>query len=149
MWSTTSRSRARSRPLCWGRMRALFPALAAVDLSSTTLPSLVALREAHAALLAQRDEVDADFQIIDAAADAIPVPKPGRRVPAALAWHPKGLPPPAGLPSLEQMGDAECRVNARAQRSFTAVVQLREWLLLMGDAREVARGDAGGVATRC
>ena len=115
-------------------MRVLFPALAAVDLSSTTLPSLVALREAHAALLAQRDEVDADFQTIDAAADAIPVPKPGRRVPAALAWHPKGLPPPAGLPSLEQMGDAECRVNARAQRSFTAVVQLREWLLLMGEA---------------
>ena len=26
------------------------------------------------------------------------------------------------------------RVNARAQRSFTAVVQLREWLLLMGEA---------------
>ena len=61
--------------------------------------------------MARRDEVDAAFQSIDAAAAAIPVPRPGQRVPADLAYHPKGLPPAGALPSLTQMADPECKTN--------------------------------------
>ena len=51
---------------------------------SPRLPSLVSLRDAHARLMAQRDEVDTAFKRIDAAAAAVPVPRPGRRVPARV-----------------------------------------------------------------
>ena len=78
---------------------------------SPRLPSLASLRDAHARLMARRDEVDAAFQSIDAAAAAIPVPRPGQRVPADLAYHPKGLPPAGALPSLTQMADPECKTN--------------------------------------
>ena len=101
--------------LCWSRMQRFFPALAAIDLAtaapraavaaaaaaaaggaaapSPRLPSLASLHTAHARLTAQRDEMDAAFQAIDATAAAIPAPRPGRRVPEDLAYHPKGLPP--------------------------------------------------------
>ena len=89
------------------------------------------LHTAHARLTAQRDEVDAAFQAIDATAAAIPAPRSGRRVPEDLAYHPKGLPPAAALPSLTQMADPECKTNLRAQRSFAQVTQLGSWLELM------------------
>ena len=54
---------------------------------SPRLPSLVSLRDAHARLMAQRDEVDTAFKRIDAAAAAVPVPRPGQRVPADLAYR--------------------------------------------------------------
>ena len=139
--------------LCWSRMQRFFPALAAIDLAtavpraaaaaaapgaaaapSPPLPSLVSLHTAHARLTAQRDEVDVAFQAIDAAAAAIPAPRPGRRVPLDLAYHPKGLPPAAALPSLTQMADPECKTNLRAQRSFAQVSQLGSWLELMASA---------------
>ena len=41
-----------------------------------------------------------------------------------LAYHPKGLPPAAALPSLAQMADSECKTNLRAQRNFASVVHL-------------------------
>ena len=94
-------------------------------------PSLASLHTAHARLAAQRDEVDAAFQAIDATAAAIPVPRPGRRVPEDFAYHPKCLPPAAALPSLTQMADPECKTNLRAQRSFAQVTQLSSWLELM------------------
>jgi len=74
------------------------------------------------------------FQGIDATAGAIPVPQPGRRVPMALAYHPKGLPPAAALPSLTEMADPECKTNLRAQRGFAQVAQLGSWLELMTSA---------------
>ena len=139
--------------LCWSRMQRFFPALAAIDLTtaapraaaaaaaaaapgeatapSPRLPSLVSLRDAHARLMARRDEVDTAFAGIDAAAAATPVPRPGRRVPADLAYHPKGLPPAGALPSLTQMADPECKTNIRAQRSFASVAQLGSWLELI------------------
>ena len=142
--------------LCWSRMQRFFPALAAIDLTtaepraaaaaaaaaapgeaaapSPRLPSLVSLRDAHARLMARRDEVDTAFKGIDAAAAAVPVPRPGRRVPADLAYHPKGLPPAGALPSLTQMADPECKTNVRAQRSFASVAQLGSWLELMTGA---------------
>ena len=61
----------------------------------------------------------------------VPVPRPGRRVPADLAYHPKGLPPAGALPSLTQMADPECKTNVRAQRSFASVAQLGSWLELI------------------
>ena len=61
------------------------------------------------------------FQAIDAAAAAVPAPRPGRRVPLDPAYHPKGLPSAAALPSLTQMADPECKTNLRAQRSFAQV----------------------------
>jgi hypothetical protein len=86
--------------LCWSRMQRFFPALAAVDLAtaapraaaadaaaaapgeaaapSPRLPSLVSLRDAHACLMAQRDEVDTAFKGIDAAAAAIHPRAPAR-----------------------------------------------------------------------
>jgi hypothetical protein len=89
-------------------MQRFFPALAAIDLTtaapraaaaaaaaaapgeaaapSPRLPSLVSLRDAHARLMARRDEVDTAFKGIAAAAAAVPVPRPGRRVPAVLAY---------------------------------------------------------------
>ena len=97
--------------LCWARMQRFFPALAAIDLAtaaprtaaagaaaaapgeaaapSPRLPSLVSLRDAHARLMARRDEIDTAFKDIDAAAAAVPVPRPGQRVPADLAYYPK------------------------------------------------------------
>jgi hypothetical protein len=101
-------------------------------------------RYAHARLTAQRDEVDAAFQAIDASAAAIPAPRPGRRVPLDLAYHPKGLPPAAAgsaalVPSLTQMADPECKTNLRAQRSFAQASQLGVWLELMASASGGAR----------
>jgi hypothetical protein len=62
--------------------------------------------------MARRDEVDTAFKgMFDAAAAAVPVPRPGRRVPADLAYHPKGLPPADALPSLTQMADPECKTT--------------------------------------
>ena len=48
--------------------------------------------------MARRDEVDTAFKGIDAAAAAVPVPRPGLRVPAdlactTLAYHPASRPP--------------------------------------------------------
>ena len=97
-------------------------------------PSLASLHIAHARLTAQRDVVEMAFQGIDATAGAIPVPQPGRRVPMALAYHPKGLPPAAALPSLTEMADPECKTNLRAQRGFAQVAQLGSWLELMTSA---------------
>ena len=131
--------------LCWSRMQRFFPALAAIDLAtaaphaaaaaaaapgaaaapSPPLPSLASLNTAHARLTAQRDEVDVAFRAIDAAAAAVPAPRPGRRVPLDLVYHPKGLPPAAALPSLTQMADPECKTNLRAQRSFAQVTYAR------------------------
>ena len=62
------------------------------------------------------------------------MPRPGQRVPADLAYHPKGLPPAGALPSLTQMADPECKTNIRAQRSFASVAQLGSWLELMTSA---------------
>ena len=89
--------------------------------------------------------MDSAFQAIDAAAAAIPAPRPGRRVPADPAYHPKGLPPAAALPSLAQMADPECKTNLRAQRSFASVVHLAAWLELLTEAAGL---DGGGVALR-
>ena len=94
--------------------------------------------------MAQRDEVDTAFKRINAAAAAVPVPRPGRRVPTDLAYHPKGLPPADALPSLTQMADPECKTNIRAQRSFASVTQLGSWMELMTGAAELD-GERGGV----
>ena len=96
--------------------------------------------------MAQRDEVDTAFKGIDAAAAAVPVPRPGRRVPADLAYHPKGLPPADALPSLTQMADPECKTNVRAQRSFASVAQLGSWLELITSAAGLD-GERCGVTT--
>ena len=87
------------------------------------------------------------FQAIDAAAAAVPVPRPGLRVPTALAYHPKGLPPAAALPSLTQMSDPECKVNLRAQRNFASVGQLASWLQLLTAAAGL--GGAGVALREC
>ena len=78
---------------------------------------------------------------IDATAAATPAPRPGRRAPLDLAYHPKGLPPAAALraqPSPSQMADPECKTNLRAQRSFGQVTQLGSWLELMASAAGLA-----------
>jgi len=146
--------------LCWARLQRLFPALAAIDLAAAaaplalpgpstitpaSFPSLRALGVAHAHLIAERDEVEEAFKAIDASAGAIPTPRPGCRVPAALAYHPKGLPPAAALPSLAQMADADCKLNLRSQRNFASVSHLASWLWLMGEAGGL---DGRGVAQR-
>ena len=74
------------------------------------------------------------FQAINAAAAAVPAPRAGRHVPLDLAYHPKGLPPAAALPSLTQTADPECKTNLRAQRSFAQVSQMGSWLELMASA---------------
>ena len=56
--------------------------LSSLKISSSSL----SLRDAHARLMARRDEVDTAFKGIDSAAAAVPVPRPGRRVPADLAY---------------------------------------------------------------
>jgi len=84
--------------------------------------------------VAQRDAVDKAFQAIDAAAAAIPAPRPGRRVPADLAYHPKGLPPASALPSPIQMADTDCKLNLRAQRSFSQIGHLASWLELLTES---------------
>ena len=89
---------------------------------------------------------DLAFQAIDSAAEAIPAPALGRRVPGQLAFHPKGLPPAAGLPSLAQMADPECKINIRAQRSFAQVVNLAAWLQLLTEAAGLLGGGSGGRA---
>ena len=72
------------------------------------------------------------------------MPRPGQRVPADLAYHPKGLPPADALPSLTQMADPECKTNIRAQRSFASVTQLGSWLELITGAEGLV-GERGGV----
>ena len=101
-------------------------------------------RELERSYTARRDEVDTAFKDIDAAAAAVPVPRPGRRIPTDLAYHPKGLPPAGALPSLTQMADPECKTNIRAQRSFASVTQLGSWLELMTEAAGLD-GERGGV----
>ena len=114
---------------------------------SFTLPSLVSLRAAHARLVAERAATETAFAAIDKAAEATPAPRPGRRVPTDLAFHPKGLPPAAALPSLAQMADADCKLNLRAQRSFSSVVHLASWrkqLMVAG-----ALADTGEARREC
>ena len=96
---------------------------------------------AHSDAMCQRER---EREAIDAAAAAIPAPHPGRRVPLDLAYHPKGLPPAAALPSLTQMADPECKTNLRAQRSFAQVSQLGSWLELTDGER-----GGGGSTARC
>ena len=121
--------------LCWAPMLGLFPTLAGVDIASTgvgQLPCLKALQASHTHLLASQKEVAQDLSVIDAAKAAAAAVVPGRgvRVPHALAYHPEGLPKATSLPTLAEMSSATCKLNTRAQRKFTQVVHLSEWIRL-------------------
>jgi hypothetical protein len=105
-------------------MQRFFPALAVIDRATASPRAAAAAALASPrsppstprtrAFTAQRDEVDAAFQATDASTAAIPAPRPGRRIPLDLAYHPKGLPPAAAaLPSLNQMATPSARPTSR------------------------------------
>ena len=144
--------------LCWSRMQRFFPALAAIDLAtaaprtaaaattaggaaapSPPLPSLASLHTALARLTAQRDEVDVAFQAIDAAAAAVPVPRPGRRVRPRPRLPPEG--PPARRRPAQPHPPRWPTPSARPTSAHTA--QFRTGQLVAG-----ADGERGGARRR-
>ena len=143
-------------------MQRFFPALAAIDLAtaaplpaaaattaggaaapSPRLPSLTSLHTAHARLTAHSAT---RWTWPSRPSTRLPRPSPCRAPAAAsaldLAYHPKGLPPAAALPSLTHP-DGRPRVQdqpPRPQRSFAQVSSLLELMASAAGLEGEVRG---------
>ena len=86
-----------------------------------------ALRRARTQLADEHALVTRRFGAIDAAAEDCAA----AALRGVIAFHPDDPLPASRLPTVAEMADPTCDINKHAQRAFTQVLHLRDWLRLV------------------